>query len=353
MLLYKLLVASVILDVAKPLSTGEDFFNPIDISDPIDLDPLRTSESLFLAGIDDSAADGLASYYSPVEGLNVDETSVNFHLAEDQSSISDALPLSSEENMFASNLIDLFDEGDVRTTKTFRPPCEANLITPRNLIERSLSLDEPTEDQADSSRDDYCVPSKSKNPPPQLDLPENFNDLYNLLKPKPPPAPLLDDPFLRFTPYRVICPLDGDYSLLCCAEGSGMKKIRCSKCRFLHITIKTLIYVTFAPPRGYLTNKKPYRWFEWSRLRETGQCFLLFSVLCKFRSFSGIEEGRRGEKNPNFRVMSCLLPISRVCECDIFNCFAAHRSPIELRTQSKKEKHQAAFRRFFIGDHIK
>lgn len=207
MFLYIPLIAFVILDAAESLSTRQDLFDLTDFSEPMNLDPSRTDDSLFLPDIDDSAAGDSASFYSSISGTS---------------------NLGPEEDIFASsNPVDLSDEGDAVMAKTPPPPpCEGNSIDPASLIQRSMDFDQPPSELADSSGS-YCVPSSKINPP-VLDLPNNLDDLYDQLNPKP--APLLD-PFLKTIPYRVFCPLNGDYSLLCCAVGSGTKKIKCSLCK--------------------------------------------------------------------------------------------------------------------------
>lgn len=226
MFLYNLLTAFIVLHAVKSSSMEQDLFGLTDFLEPITLDPLQTSDSLFLAEVDEStAAGGLESFYS-TEDLNFDKPSVKISSLEDESSAGDTSALSSEEDIFASsNPSNIFDEGDISMAQALRTPCEAN------LIERSINFDQSTpEELADSSQRDYCLPSKTTNPPPQLDLPNDLNDLDDLLNPKPS-GPLLD-PLLRIIPYRVVCPLDGDYNLVCCAEGNGTKRVKCVRCKF-------------------------------------------------------------------------------------------------------------------------
>ena len=226
---YNLLTAFVILHAAQALSTGQDMFGLTDFSEPINSDSLQTSDSLFWAEIDDSAAGGLESFY-PIEDLNVENTSQKFRLSQDQSSTSDASSPSSEENIFeSSDHADLFDEGNTAVGDSISPPCEGN------LIERSLNFARSPEELADSSVHDYCLPSKTQTPPPQLNLPKDLNDLDDLLNPKLS-TPLLD-PLLRVFPYRVLCPLIGDYTIVCCGSGSGSKRVKCLECKFLAITL--------------------------------------------------------------------------------------------------------------------
>lgn len=231
MFLCILLITSVVLDAAKSLSTGKGLSDQTDFSDPINSESLWASDSLFSPDVDDSAAGDLAMYYPSVEDLNVDDTSVTFPSSEDVSSISDSSTLGSGEDIFAlSNHADLFDEGDVVMAKALPTSCEGNLMDSTNLIERSENLDQPAEEELADSSGGICLPSKTKTP--ELNLPNDLDNLYDQLNPKP--APLLDQ-FLLFTPYRVFCPLNGDYSLVCCAEGNGAKRVKCVRCKFLRV----------------------------------------------------------------------------------------------------------------------
>lgn len=235
---YILLTASITLYAGQALSTEHDLFGLTGFSEPLNSDPLQTSDSLFLAEVDESAAGGLESFYS-VENLNVDDTSLKFDLSEDQSSISDTSSLGLEENIFtpSSNLGDLFNEGNTNLANSNPSPCEGD------LIERALNFAQSPEELVDSSERDYCLPFKTQAPPPQLDLPKDLNDLYDLLNPKP--STHLLDPLLRFSPYRVFCPLDADYTLVCCGEGSGTKWAKCLRCRFSRDN--TCIFLFIAP----------------------------------------------------------------------------------------------------------
>lgn len=236
---YNLWTAFVILHAAKVLSAEQDLFGLTNFPEPINSDSLQTSDSLFWAELDDSAAGGLESFYS-IEDLNVENTSQKFRSPEDQSSISDASSPSSEENIFASsNHADLFEEGNTAVGDSVSPPCEGN------LIERSLNFARSPEELADSFVRDYCLPSKTQPPPSQLNLPKDLNDLDDLLNPKLP-TPLLD-PLLRVFPYRVLCPLIGEYTIVCCASGSGTKRVKCLTCRLLAINTYLL---PFSPALG-------------------------------------------------------------------------------------------------------
>lgn len=228
MFLHVLLIISVALDVAKSLSTGRDLFVRTDFLDSFDSDPWQTSDSLFLADNADPAAGDLANLYSPDDELNFDDNPVTLDSSEDEPSIGDT----SEGNLFASsNPADLFDEGDLVMDQTSPSLCEGNLIDPASaLTGRSLNSRQTSEELDADSLGNLCLPTKTEFPEPKL--PNNLDDLYDELNPKPP---VFIDPIYRTSPYRVICPLNGDFSIVCCAAGAsseGSKKVKCISCKF-------------------------------------------------------------------------------------------------------------------------
>lgn len=180
---------------------------------------------MFGTEVDGSAAGGLENFV-PIEDLNVEDTSQMFPSSLDQSSTSEVSSLNSKENIFASfDHADLFDEENTALSNSISPPCEGN------LIERSLNFARSSEELADFSVSDYCLPFNTQPPPLQLNLPKNLNDLDDLLNAKPS-TPFLD-PLLRVTPFRFICPMIEEYALLCCTPGRGPKRTKCLSCKFL------------------------------------------------------------------------------------------------------------------------
>lgn len=229
MFLHIFLTASFVLEAAESLSIRQDLFSPNDLLEPINSDFTPTGDSLFFLPDlwhDDFTSGDLAAS-SSLRDATMDDTLAPFQSSAEDTSVGDTSGLGSEEHFFASlNPMDLVDQGGEIMAESSSPPCEDDLVGPASLIDRSIGSDQPLEELAEAS-EGYCIPSKVKDP--QVDLPNNVKDLDDLLNPTPLPADMLDL-FLK-TPYRVFCPLNGDYALLCCQIGGESKRIRCSYCK--------------------------------------------------------------------------------------------------------------------------
>lgn len=302
MFCYNLLTALVILYAAKALSAEQDLFDLTEFPEPINSESLQISDSLFLAEIDESAAGSpIPEIFYPAEGSDVDDSSLKFHSSEDQSGISDSSTLNSAENIFGSfNHADLFDEGNIALANNNPPPCGGN------LIKRSLDSAQSPEELADSYERDYCLPYKTQTPPPQLDLPKDLNELNDLLNPKPSIIPLLD-PLLRVIPYRVLCPMIGDFTLVCCASGSETKRVKCLKCECLPKYLFTSLYSHI----GYLTHGENVDDEDNPRCSQQAHVFCCFRFYVSFSPSPGLTW-----KEKKIQVMSILAPhLNGKCVC--------------------------------------
>jgi hypothetical protein len=228
MLLHIFFTLSLIFDMVTSLSVRElsyGLYDPLTpISDVIDLGIFETHDSLLFSEQDDFTLG------NPVS--SVDDSASEDQILFDSSMVDWPLSYTSypglEENIFASvEPVDLLDEGDSALTESASSPCSGNILESLSLVGRFI--DQPFEELADSAGD-YCLPTKVETP--VIELPE-LDDMYNLLNPAPTPTSSLDllDPFLNNDKYRIICPADGHYFLLCCEKGDPVKRRECSECK--------------------------------------------------------------------------------------------------------------------------